>query len=170
MVEPEEWVASRGKTLGYLAICAGFVAVALFLPHDGKGEGWRWLCLLFFGLGCIVLAVTLVRPQRLMLDAEGFTIAGGLARSSRRRGWCDVERFHLFRLPRGGTMVGYDLADHARRDSYLGDLQRRWAPDGVLPKTLPGSPESIAAALNAYRDRALAGSPPVRRRTVDGAG
>ena len=155
VVEPREIATSRGKTLGALAISLGFVAIAVVLPHDGGDETWRWLCGGFFGLGAIVLAAVTIRPQRVTLDREGFTISGGLARRPQRRAWRDVEGFVARRMPRGGTMVFYHLADHARPDTYLGDLTRRWGGDGMLPRTISGTPEAIAAEFNAYRQAAL---------------
>ena len=156
MIEPREIVSSRGKLLGFLALCLGFVAIAVFVPGDGGDTTWRWLCGGLFGLGALVFVASLVRPQRLLLDGDGFVQFGGMTRSPRRVAWRDVDRFFVYRLRRGGKMIGYDLAEHARPDSYLGDMARHFGADGALPKTLPGSPESIVADLNAYRAAALA--------------
>ena len=154
-MEPTELVSSRGKTLAGLAISLAFVVIALIVPRDGGDQTWRWLCLVFFGLCTAVFVVLLVRPQRITLDRDGFAVTGGLARTAMRRRWDEVERFRVVRMPRGGTVVGYDLAEHVRPDTYLGDLGRRWAADGVLPSTLRGSPDAIAARLNACREAAL---------------
>ena len=157
-VEPREITSSRAKTLACLAISLAFVAIAVFVPSGGEGDDptWRWLCGGFFGLGVVIFTVVTIRPQRVALNAEGFTISGGLARRPRQRAWRDVEVFFPHRLPRGGTMVFYQLADHARPDTWMGDLNRRWGGDGMLPKTLPGKPDAIAAEFNAYRAAALA--------------
>ena len=155
MVEPRELVSSRGKTLACLAISLAFVAISAFLPDDGGDRTWRWLCGGFFALGVAVFAAVTVWPQRVTLDAQGFTISGGLARRPRHRAWRDVDHFYPHRLPRGGTMVFYQLADHARPDTWMGDMNRRWGGDGLLPKTLPGKPAAIAAEFNAYREAAL---------------
>ena len=57
-----------------------FVLIALFVPSSGSDSGaaWRWACGLFFGLGVVVFTISLFRPQRLYLDGEGLTIAGGV--------------------------------------------------------------------------------------------
>lgn len=154
-VEPHEIASSRGKALGLLALSLGFVAIALFVPADDGDQTWRWLCGGFFGLCAIAFVALIVRPQRVVLDGGGFTVSGGLARSPRHVAWRDVDRFFAYRLPRGGRMVGYELAVHARPDTYMGDLARRWGADGVLPKTLAESPETIADRFNAYRAAAL---------------
>ena len=155
MVEPRELVSSRLKLLGLFALALGFVAIAVFVPDDESDRTWRWLCGGFFGLGAIVAAVMMIRPQRVLLDSRGFTIVGGLARAPRQVAWTDVDSFFVYRVARGNRMIGYNLVERARPDTYGGDLARHLDADGAIPKTLPGSPEQIVAELNAYRAAAL---------------
>jgi hypothetical protein len=47
------------------------------------------------------------------LDAEGLTLGGGLMLRPRRLLWREVEAFKVFRLPRGGKLVGYKTSTDA---------------------------------------------------------
>ena len=158
-VEERTITGSRGKSLLLLAVSLAFVAFAVAQLRGPPPVDWRvWLTLIFFGLGAIVFAWLLVRPQRLILDAEGFTVAGGLVRAPRRTGWAEVDHFFVYRLSRGGKMIGYNYAQGARPASALRDLGRRFGADGAISKGFPGSPERLVEELNAYRARALAGN------------
>jgi hypothetical protein len=62
-------------------------------------------------VGFIWLAI---RPQRLLLDDDGFTVAGGFVRSPKKVLWRNVEKFFVYRLPKGGKLVAYTLLPQAR--------------------------------------------------------
>ena len=78
LLQTEVFVSSRSKTALMLLISLAFIACALFLPTDGTSQSWRYYGGAFFGLGVIVFAWLLIRPQRLTLDPEGFALSGGL--------------------------------------------------------------------------------------------
>ena len=148
--------ASRRKTAAYLALCTAFAAVALVLLWEGERDWRAWLTLVLFALGACIFVWSLIRPHQLLLDEAGFELSGGFIRTPRRVPWGHVERFFVYRLPRGGKMIGYNLVPEVRARSALAPLNRSFGADAALPKTWPGSPERIVEQLNDYRIRALA--------------
>jgi hypothetical protein len=149
--------SSRGKTLAYLAVSLIFVAMGAFMLGDPSQATMAWLCIVFFGLGVVAFIWLLIRPQTLTLDAEGFTLGGGMVRSPKTIPWRDVQGFFVYKLPKGGKMIGYNFAPGARKDTTIARLARGFGADGALPRAWPQSPEKMAETLNAYRARALAG-------------
>ena len=146
---------SRGKTLLYLAISLGFVAIGTFLFRAPGQTTIAWLCTGFFALCAAMFAWLLVRPHTLTLDEGGFTLSGGMVREPKTTPWRDIEGFFVYRLPKGGKMIGYNFAPGVRKDTVMAKIVRGLAADGVLPKGWPQSPDEMAQTLNAYRARAL---------------
>jgi hypothetical protein len=116
---------------------------------------WAWVGLAFFGLGALIFLWVLIRPQRLLLDAEGFTVTGGLTRSPKKERWADTTEFFVYRLPRGGRMIGYDYRPGAARHPRMAAFNRRFGAEAALSKGWPKSPEVMAEELNADRFRAI---------------
>jgi hypothetical protein len=151
-----EIVGSRWKIALYLAVSLGFVAIGVLMLGDPEEAAWKALLGLgFFGLCALIFLWLLIRPQRLLLDGQGFTIGGGLVRSPKLVRWRDIEPFFVYRLPKGGKMVGYNYRPGARSDGMLAQISRRLGADGALPKGWPMSPEALVDDLNAFRARAL---------------
>ena len=148
--------SSRGKTLLYLATSVVFVAMGVFMLGDPSHTTMAWLCILFFGLGVAAFVWLLIRPQTLTLDETGFTLGGGMVRSPLTIAWRDVQGFFVYKLPKGGKMIGYNFTPGARKDTAIAKLARGLGADGALPRAWPQSPEKMAETLNAYRARALA--------------
>ena len=150
--------ASRKKTALTLAISLGFVATgwATFPHADADPELWKsQLVILFFGLCSVVALWLLIRPQRLLLDDEGFIVTGGLTWSQRKIYWRDIDSFFLYRLPKGGKMIGFNYKPEARKDSILSNIARQIGADGALPKGWPLSDEQMVEELNARRLQAV---------------
>lgn len=156
-VGPRTIEASRLKMSLYLAGSLVFFALAVWMVRD-PSTGWKgWLALGFVTLCVASFTWMLVRPQVLELDAKGFTVGGGFVRSPKKVLWRDVESFFVYKLPRGGKMIGYNLVPAARKATALGRIARSFGADGALPKGWPGSPEKMVEDLNAYRLWALGG-------------
>jgi hypothetical protein len=155
-VGPRTIEASRAKAWLYFLGSLVFVAGGLWMVQDPSKAG-GWFVLLFFGACAVVFAIMLVRPQVLILDASGFMVSGGLVRSPRKVLWRDVRGFHVYRLPKGGKMIGYFLEPSVRKDTAMAKINRGLGADGALPKGWPGSPEKMVEDLNAYRLWALNG-------------
>lgn len=156
-MEVEEIKSSRRKAVLYLLGSLAFTAISIALSSEAAAESYTlWLGGVFFGLCSVVFAFLLVRPQRLLLAPTGFTVAGGLVRTPTQVLWRDVTPFFVYRLPRGGKMIGYNFAPGARKVSPLIRVNRLAGAEGALPKVWPGSPERMVERINAYREQALA--------------
>ncbi|MDB5724204.1 MAG: hypothetical protein JWQ16_958 [Novosphingobium sp.] len=156
MVTPfsKKYTSSRAKTVAYLFVSLAFVAIAIFLADTrSQSNDWRYWCGSLFGVGTVVFVWLLARPQILALDAEGFTLSGGLMRTPKMTRWDEVDRFFVYRLPRGGKMVGFNFTPGSRPSTPLMDLNRRLGAEGALPKLWSGSPEALVDELNSYRSR-----------------
>src|SRR5438270_646838 len=157
MLETKEIVQSRVKTTIALLGSSAFVAIAALLPRQaGESNDWRWWCGALFGLGVLVFSWLLIRPQRLTLDQEGFSVSGGLARSPKKIPWRNIEPFFLYQLPRGGKMIAFNFKPGAEvHRTLLMKLNAKLGADGSLPRLWPGSPHNLVDELNAYRERAI---------------
>jgi len=127
MLETRKIVASRLKITGVLLGSLAFVAMAALLPSQGgDSDQWRLWGGAFFGTCAVVFCWLLIRPQRLDLDPDGFTVSGGLVRSPKKIMWRSIEPFFVYRLPRGGKMIGFNFKPEARADrTLLMKLNRR---------------------------------------------
>lgn len=150
-----EIAASRRKTIIYLAVSLAFVAIGLMVLQSSDGnDGKLRFALVFFGVCAASFAWLLIRPQRLLLDEHGFTVLGGFVWSPKRVYWHDIDEFFVYRLPRGGKMIGYNFKRSAVRVTSAVYLARQFGADGALPKGWHQSPESMVEKLNAYREGA----------------
>ena len=157
MLQTREIVASRLKITGVLLGSLAFVSIAALLPSQGgDSDQWRLWGGAFFGICAVVFCWLLIRPQRLTLDPEGFRVSGGLVRSPKRIAWRSIEPFFVYRLPRGGKMIGFNFQPEGAPDrTLLMKLNGRLGAEGSLPKLWPGSPDQLVEELNAYRKQAL---------------
>jgi hypothetical protein len=128
-----------------------FVAGALVALPSKAGEFWPWLCIILFGFGAFAALVLLARPQRLSLDDEGFVVSGGFVRKAKKVLWKDVGPFFVYRLPRGGKMIGYNLKPSAPEKSLLTSINGVLGAQAALPRLWRGKPETMVAELNAFR-------------------
>jgi hypothetical protein len=160
MIETKQIQQSRLKTTIAFLGSSAFVAIAVLLPREaGQSNDWRWWCGAFFGLCTAVFCWLLIRPQRLTLDQQGFTVGGGLVRSPKKILWRNIDPFFVYRLPRGGKMIAYNYKQGAERPrTLLMKLNGRLGAEGSLPRLWPGSPDHLVEELNAYRQQALGGA------------
>lgn len=158
IIESARWKLALG-----LAGSLAFVAVGVWLIDKAQADDrmMPWLCILFFGFCAAAFALQLLRPQRLVLDADGFQVEGGL-KTGRKVAWSDVEAFFRWTLPRGGAMVGYRLRRQPRPQIATRGFGQGPGVDGVLPKTLTLGVNALIAEMEAWRLRgvAAAASPP----------
>ena len=159
-IEPLVISASRGKTLLLLSASLVFVlacALLIYVSEDGDTAG-LWWCMAFFGLGALVFAWQLVRPQILMLNEQGFSLGGGLVRSPKLVPWKDIEGFYVVhRRRRIGDMIGYDFAPGVKESSVVRSVTKSLGAEAALPQGWTLSPEEMVVLLNEYRRRAMAG-------------
>jgi hypothetical protein len=141
-----------------LVFCLLFVAGGTaMIAHPDRGiERWQgWLATLFFSACAAAAVVLLLRPTTLSLDAEGLVLAGGMIRTPRRIPWTQAERFRLYRLPRGGRMIGYDKPRDPLADTPRGLTAAFLGVDGSLPTNWTMSSDKLVALLNSYRAQVL---------------
>jgi hypothetical protein len=155
-MEAVQIVEARTKILLLLAAALAFVAGYAFLPDpDHQLPNWGgW----FFALCAAVFVVLLLRPRKLTLDSDGFSISGGLAGKALKKEWGDVTGFFPVRIRLGSSMVGFDYSVHAKtkpRGAWV--AKRISGAEGGISGAWPCSTVDQADQLNAYRERALAG-------------
>jgi hypothetical protein len=165
MLPQKEFTSSPVKTVLLLVVSLGMLGAAV-LPPRGSAlpEPMRWAAGGFFGLCAIVFAWLLVRPMRLILDPQGFTIGGGLVLSPKKTRWSDVDQFFVYSIAPARKMIGVNYKPGVHDQSKLVKFSRRTAGvDGALPILSRSSPEQLVAELNDYRKRALEGHAPSAR-------
>ena len=151
-----EILSSRLKYALYLAGSLAFVAIGLLLPRHEDPEAWKLDAgVVFFGLCSTIFIWLLIRPQRLTLDEEGFTLSGGLVRTPKKVRWRDVDEFFVYRLPKGGKLIGYNYRLNSCAASPMTKFNRQFGADAALPKGWAIPPEIMADELNTYRRQAL---------------
>ncbi|MEM7498668.1 MAG: STM3941 family protein [Pseudomonadota bacterium] len=139
-----------------LAICAVFAAIGLWIVIE-EPEAWGgWLCLLFFGFGCLAMAARGLfrRSFRLELHRDRF-VAYHPRRVSTVR-WVDVEGFDAW--SHGATsLVGWELREGARREAGVLNRANRAISglDGTLPSLYGFPPDVLAALLEEWQRRCL---------------
>ena len=153
-MEVVQIVESRGKVLLMLAGALVFVAIYTLLPDPNhqlpRSGGW------FFGLGAAVSLVLLLRPRKLTLNENGFSISGGLARKPKVIQWGDVTGFFPLSIRPGSSMVGFNYSANAKHKPRATWVSKRLAgADGGISGAWPCSTADLAKQLNAYRERAL---------------
>jgi hypothetical protein len=157
-LEPQTITESRLKASGSLAVSLVFFVIGLvWLRHpDGLEElVMAWLCVVLFGFGVLVMTLLMVRPMVLRLDADGYTLSGGLMRAPRQTLWRNIEPFYIYQLPRGGRMIGYNYVAGYKPDNLVKKFNRAFGAEAALPRGWPSSPEKMVTLLNDYRARAL---------------
>jgi hypothetical protein len=154
-MRPKEISSSRKKIAGYGA--AGLMLAGTFVPVTLQSVGERKLRFLFvigmLGLFAALAAWRLVRPPRLLLDAEGFTLVGSLERSPKKIGWSDIDPFFLHYIGEHSEAVCFNYRPGVLEASPLPSQQRRaWE---ALPGGWELSPKELVNVLNDYRTEAL---------------
>lgn len=147
---------SRTKIVLLLAGALVFVACYAFLPDPNhqlpSWGGW------FFGACAAVFLVLLLRPRKLTLNEDGFSISGGLMRKPPKVRWKDVTGFYPLGIRAGSSMVGFDYSPDAKNRPRGAWVSKHLAgADGGISGAWPCSNVDLANQLNTYRERALAG-------------
>jgi hypothetical protein len=149
--EPQVLRPSKHRMLTWVGVCLAFVAAGAFLMTTGE-FAWGVAAVGFFGLGAIVLAMTLLPGASfLKLEREGFEIRS-LFRSGSYR-WSDVQEFRPVAIPPSGlTLVGFNFSRDARpAAAWLSGSVA--GVEGCLPDTYGLSAEELASVMEAWRTR-----------------
>ncbi len=143
----------RAKWLGVFLICAGFVAIALWVGPDEDPT-------VFYGAGGFFLLCALIAlPQMigvgasLTLDRDGFTCRTLFKSFSRK--WIECSPFATGRIYMN-TLVTFETAQDVAAHPNLAEVSRSIVgAAGVLPDTYGVSAHELADVMNAFRARAL---------------
>jgi hypothetical protein len=153
---PRVFEQSRTPTVVQLALSLALLLLGiwLLLVVFGPRSLSAWGLVGLFGLLAAISVARLVRPIRLVLDGEGFTVGGGLQSKTWGYRWSEVEGFHKFSQAgrREWPVIGFTLAEGARGPDALNAAA---GLQSALPK-MPGSLETMVQTLNDYRAQALA--------------
>ncbi|MBG0799631.1 hypothetical protein IYX23_18345 [Methylocystis sp. L43] len=153
---PERYVTSARKVFFMLLLGCALVAGSFFVT---RAVGL--FAILFLAVPLLRLLWLLIRPYKLMLDGEGFTLSGGTSLKPQKTAWRDVERFFI----RGSVVPGPKSVAWAcvagRSPKKRAFMSHFLAPegelaDGELPDLWTSSAPELEQRLNAYRARALA--------------
>ena len=166
-MQSKQLTGSRTKSILFLCFSAGFVFMASAAhPVSIVRQAVCWLGIILFSAGACAFVWLAIRPQRLLLEPDGFTVSGGLVRKPEKVAWTDIEEIVLIRLPRNATTIGYNFRPSARTDSRLQQINRSFGADAGIPGVWKYTNEQIVEELNHYREKAL--SSPVQ--TASGFG
>jgi len=143
----------RLRTLGWLALCAGFAAVGVWMVLSENALGW--FVVVIFGIGMLVFAVLLLpNSAYLRIGPDGFTVCSLFRAHSYT--WSDVGPFTVGRIG-GNRMVVFDFSEHYRRVPRARKVALAIAGhEGALPDSYGMPLEALAELLNEYREQHVA--------------
>jgi hypothetical protein len=156
-VEPRTYNGPRLRNTLLMLIC---LAATLAIPvvGDPASPAINWSAAAVFGIGAALLGWLVIRPKSVALDATGFTIDGGFARQPQRVAWTEIDGFVASFQANGEQQIGFNYRKGARERSEAMKFTRMaMGTDAALPP-LAGDATTLAAELNAYREKALAGA------------
>ncbi len=149
--------SSRTRIL-LLAVIAGMFAALAWLPIDAADVSLRYRAIwpLMNQVGgpvCTVIAALLflqgLFPVTLRLDAEGFSVVGGLT-GGYRVAWRDVETFQLTQISQRSSAkaVIWSFRPGVRPKSLILRLLQDFSVKPALPVYLKIEPEALLGVMN----------------------
>jgi hypothetical protein len=144
---------SRGKLIGFLFLCLGFVGCGDWLLTQGS-VAFGWLCIGVFAIAAIIFALQL-RPgaSYLRLNHDGFEFSYAFRKSGLIR-WRDVSEFRAGLVPPCHSMVVYDSTQKSK--PLLKDINRGLVgASDALPDTYGMKAEDLAKLMNERRNQAM---------------
>ncbi len=144
--------ASRSKWARVCLICVVAVVIGILMIDDGQKTGW--LCVLSFGLGCVVALVSMLpNAAYLQLTPQDFTMCSMFRAHTFR--WQDVTGFGVGRLARS-KMVMFNYSASYQKSPGLRSFNARLVGyEAGLPDTYGLSHDALAALLNQYKASSL---------------
>ena len=132
---------------------AAVAASAWVLCNSPDKAYLGWSSVLFFGYCAGGYLWNVIKPGKLRLDAEGFTVDGAFGRKHRRL-WHDIDSFFLLPVARESDMVAYNYLTGRAPRSLLVNLHRAFGAVAWVPGLWPLSNREVVDLLNDYRNRA----------------
>ncbi|HUI16403.1 MAG TPA: STM3941 family protein [Alphaproteobacteria bacterium] len=153
---------SKRRWLRFLAVGLAFAAIGgwmISLGPAGMTFIAGWGALVFFGLGSVVIVVTLLPgASGLTLDREGFVMRSLFRRSTYR--WSDVDEFAVSEVPLGQgarTMKAAGFNDRSAAQGRIAQVNVALAGrNSALPDSYGLAVEDLVRLMSAWRLRALA--------------
>lgn len=145
-MDKTEIVSSRMKAFSLFILGLVFLFGGV-LGREEIGDGWFWFGQVFFGLCEVAALWGIIRPHRLWLDDEGFTLSGEFHWSPRSVAWHDVEEFATIYGPNCTTMIGIKF----RADFTRAGLARWVGATDAIPSGWQQSNEEMVSYLNVCR-------------------
>jgi hypothetical protein len=142
----------KGSTVWLVLLCAGFVAIGVWMILE---DDWRgWLSVVFFGLGAIVLGLDLLPgASYLEFTPEGFLAAFRFRPWPLIR-WIDVSEFRVVHVHWNSmVMFNFDKPRPLRRSLFK--RLRSGGNGGLLPTTFGLKARELADLMNRWRTFAL---------------
>ena len=146
---------SKPKTLGYFAFSCAVVPIASYNAlQSGEPSLAATFGLIFFGAWPPLFLLLALRPFRLRVDIDGFSLSGGTTLKSWKRSWHEVGPFFVRRLFETSRwplppikMIQFDQPLEQRKILKTGGLPMLWGFDGSV--------DEMVEELNAFREKAL---------------
>jgi len=120
---------------------------------------WAWIILAFFGLGSVVIVLTLLPgASGMTLDANGFVVCSLFRRSTYQ--WANVDEFEISEVPLGYRSRAMKLVGFNDRSAAQGTVARLNVAlagrNSALPDTYGFKLEDLVGLMSTWRMRALA--------------
>ncbi|MFN3817197.1 STM3941 family protein [Brevundimonas sp.] len=142
---------SKALLLAFLALPMIGVCLFIALDHPQSVTRWiGWLGAAFFTLGLFAIFVRLIRPDTLILTAEGFTLRDW--KQTQQIQWTDIKEFFVW-SSHGSAMASWRLHESARQASLMARINRPFGLDGSIGVGWPYPPKQMADVLAEWKQR-----------------
>jgi len=125
-------------------------AIFLFGVPDIVAKFVGLVGLVFFGVCTVGWAISFVRPNRLTLTPEGFTLRDW--KQTQHVRWRDVERFVTWSSS-GQQMASWILHEEARQKSLTARINSTFGVDGSIGIGWPDPPHKMRDLLSRWKKR-----------------
>lgn len=148
VIRSDRWKAFRVLLL--TPIMLGASAILAFLHPAPFAKAFGWIGLIFFVVCTLAWILRVVRPDRLTLTAEGFTLRDW--KQTQRIRWVEVKKFVLWSSS-GTKMASWILHDDARQASLMARINSNFGVDGSIGISWPEPPHKMRDLLSRWKNR-----------------
>lgn len=161
--EPITLTGRRGRRL-LVALASTMFALVFFLgllssPVLVGSVIFYSVLVTVFGVSALILAAATIKPNRLIMDAEGLTLKNTF--QTRRWKWRDIQDFRAIsavtygkRIVKATHIIGFDDRN-AKETVRVNRHKKRVGTSTSFPNLFGPSDDELASALNAWRQRAI---------------
>jgi hypothetical protein len=143
---------SRIKSVQMILVSVGFCGLLAWDAQTSPTTPWYiWPGIVLFGLGGLMFAWQLVRPEQLIISQAGLEWRS-LSKTMTYR-WDQLSEFSVFSI-RGAKMIGFSTPAQSAPARWLGQFNAEMiGHSAALPGLWEMKPEALADLLNAARTR-----------------